>query len=529
MSDRKRLPDLDAKPEKRSYWAIVHDYSFTTAICELIDNPLDVWIKGGKGSELTIQISLDLSRQKIEIDDDSGGVPFDQLALLVRPGASSGLETDQAIGIFGVGSKRSVVALAEDIIITTCSGEGPAYSVEYGHEWVALPTWDVPCYELSAVNPRHTTVHLRKLRHSITTNTQKELIPYISETYGRFLSGRNLTIKVNGDRVSPVLFNNWSYPREYSPLQVEGKIETPDGDVDFSILGGLLDEAEYSSGEYGVYIYCNDRLISKAVKSPEVGFATGHAGVPHHSHSACRVILSLNGPSKWMPWNSSKSGINYTHETFKRVQSPLVDIVTTYFTLSKRLQPQWNDEIFPCKSGIVTKYTLENNEKVTAAPLPTIPKARPSYAAEIGSANRDIVSENPWRKKFVDAITLMHGLQRQKGESRNDLTVLLMDRMLDLAFKDYLLREKSFSFNEVSKLLASREEAIKTVMLTSETQPDFWVEIQNLTTKAHSLLFESESPITSEREIETFRLALQRLFRKLFGIRFPSRDDTTFS
>ena len=41
----RQVENVDATPEKRSYWAIINDYDFNSAICELVDNPLDVWLK----------------------------------------------------------------------------------------------------------------------------------------------------------------------------------------------------------------------------------------------------------------------------------------------------------------------------------------------------------------------------------------------------------------------------------------------------------------------------------------------------
>jgi hypothetical protein len=63
-----------------------------------------------------------------------------------------------------------------------------------------------------------------------------------------------------------------------------------------------------------VYVYCNHRLVVKELRSREVGyFVTSEAGVPHPDASLCRVSVRLQGPARLMPWNSTKSRINYAH------------------------------------------------------------------------------------------------------------------------------------------------------------------------------------------------------------------------
>lgn len=66
---------------------------------------------------LEIKLTLDDSRQTISIEDNAGGVEKSDLGLLLSPGKTTNNVSDNVIGYFGVGVKRAVVALAEDIKI----------------------------------------------------------------------------------------------------------------------------------------------------------------------------------------------------------------------------------------------------------------------------------------------------------------------------------------------------------------------------------------------------------------------------
>src|SRR5437899_858187 len=110
---------LDATPSKRLFLSIIADYDLNRAVCELVDNAIDVWVRGGRTGRVRVAIELDVRQQTIMVEDDAGGVPKADLRFVVGPGETGTRPTDETIGIFGVGSKRAVVALSQDVRITT--------------------------------------------------------------------------------------------------------------------------------------------------------------------------------------------------------------------------------------------------------------------------------------------------------------------------------------------------------------------------------------------------------------------------
>jgi sensor histidine kinase regulating citrate/malate metabolism len=116
---KKEVDMVNAVPSKRLFLSIIADYNLNRSICELVDNAIDIWIKSEEKKSIEIKVDLDLNQQTIFISDNSGGVKKSDLHLIVGPGQTSNLSADETIGIFGVGTKRAVVALAQDIKITT--------------------------------------------------------------------------------------------------------------------------------------------------------------------------------------------------------------------------------------------------------------------------------------------------------------------------------------------------------------------------------------------------------------------------
>ena len=61
-------------PLKQIYLSIIADYDLNKAICELIDNALDIWTSDGHAHPLEVRIDFDKDQQQIDIVDNAGGI-----------------------------------------------------------------------------------------------------------------------------------------------------------------------------------------------------------------------------------------------------------------------------------------------------------------------------------------------------------------------------------------------------------------------------------------------------------------------
>ena len=141
---KKEVDRLNATPSKRLFLSIIADYDLNRSICELVDNGLDVWVRGGKARDITIKIVLDEGQQTITIEDDAGGLAKSELQYIVGPGQTGTNPSMETIGIFGVGTKRAVVALAQDIKIKTRYGKQSTYQIEFDEDWLKDDDWELP-------------------------------------------------------------------------------------------------------------------------------------------------------------------------------------------------------------------------------------------------------------------------------------------------------------------------------------------------------------------------------------------------
>jgi len=520
---RKEVDRINAIPSKRLYLSIIADYDLNRSICELIDNVIDIWIKNGEDFSVNVDIILDNDQQTIKIIDDAGGIKKSDLKVIIAPGHTGNLPTEESIGIFGVGSKRAVVALAQDIkIVTRHKNEEQTYSIEYDDRWLEDESWELPIYEVDQIDPGKTVIQLQRLRFKITEEGINRLRNHLSATYAFFLKNNNFNLKVNGKELNPFTFDNWAYPPSYPPRKYKGEIKTKDGKkVEVEIIGGLVQEASPAGGEYGVYFYCNNRLIARALKSYEVGFTKGIAGLPHPSVSTMRVIIKIKGEAQLMPWNSSKSGINYNHPISISLRDRLLEIVKYYASLSRRLEGQWPDKVFKYKSGTIIEEQVGEfpKAKIYLSPLP---KSKPRYSDKIKELNKEPSKKKPWIKGLYESIIVADLIYKQKLEQKNRITLIILDSTLEIAFKEYLVNElkERISDEKLKNLFKNRHQVHAEIKKYIKLDEEIWKKVEYYYDIRCKLIHQRATLTPDDSQIEDFREVVEDILTKLFGIKF---------
>jgi hypothetical protein len=443
----KELPPIDGTPGKRIYTSIIADYDIKKALCELIDNVID----NGKNNDLpkvSVKISMNSTAQVIEISDTSGGV--NELKNLVSPGATGNKPEDELIGIFGVGTKRATVALAKNICIKTRIRGDHTKILKYDEDWINSDNWSITPFvadkDEEEISNSETHIELTNLRKNFDAQTIKEVYDHLSFTYAFYIKEKFLEVTLNDTLVSERFFDNWTYSPKYPPTKYWGFIEIGGKKVKVEILAGLSNKSD-PSGEWGVSVYCNKRLIVKGLKSLEVGFGKGRAGNPHPSASLANVSVFFEGEAGLMPWNSSKSDINYSHPIFRAIQRNLQDLVTTYAKVSRALSGEWNEELFKYASGnIEDKYVVF--EKSLNRELPPLPAPKASEIIKIRDNNEKIFNSKPWTRGVFAGLEAEEIILRKDFQQRNRFLLIILDSTLEIGLKEFLVNESTAHYSD---------------------------------------------------------------------------------
>jgi hypothetical protein len=530
VTHKTELDVIDGTPEKRFFLSLISDYDLKAGLCELIDNAIDFW-RGGHGqAKLVIDVDLDPERQIFRVSDNAGGVREDDVRLLIAPGATGNPADKDVIGIFGVGGKRAAVALGERVEIRTRFKKEKSLQIDLTTEWLQEPgEWKLPVYEVPDLPPSCTVVDVSKLRQTFDTNDVETVREHLSETYSWYIHN-GCEIRLNGKAVKAITFDHWAYPPSFEPQEALFKIApTVTGSLDVSIAGGLILDRDPEKENYGVYIYCNHRLIVKELRSRDVGYLiTSEAGVPHPDASLCRVIVNFQGNPDLMPWNSSKSDINPSRPAFAQIRPLIITLVKHFSKLSRRLKNNWDGEVFKYPKGkkiIIDPTEIATGKKIT---LPDLPRTRnPSAIVDLKARNKVILEKQPWTLGLVEAMGLVELVIKQKLDTKNRVALILLDSNFEIALKEFIVNRRDmypphiYNDAKIVALFKARHSVINEVtahVAFPKTLLDKVAHYYNLRNK---LVHERATVGITDAQIADYRKTIERVLNKLFKLKFP--------
>ncbi len=517
---KKQVGTLDAVPSKRLFLSIIADYDLNKSICELIDNAFDMWTRSGRNQPINISVTLDRRETRIIVEDDAGGVARTNLTFIVGPGQSGSGATDNTIGIFGVGTKRAVVALSQDIRIVTRVPGAATYQVEFDDSWLQDEDWRLPLFQVDNIAEGTTRVELARLRLGINEDAEGLLRSHLGATYAKLLVMSGVKLALNGEAIKPRFFDQWSYPPDYGPRRYTGIHRTPKGrDVILEVIAGLSSESSPASGEYGVYFYCNDRLIAPAMKSMEVGFTKGLAGLPHPKVSLTKVIISMSGDTEAMPWNSSKSEISTNHHTFLALHDWLVNVVSDYARISRVWMGAWPEKVFAHKTGTMTEVPIDAAIEANRSFLPDPPPSRPRLPARVAKTNQRIAKRKPFVVPLYEGVVAAVAVAKQPLASANWLALNLLELTLVATLKAWLVNESQEELSDVELRKLLRDPKPSTALQSAVPLiEDDWEEITLLRRQIDKLTFGAAPPVIRDDELSLAEELVKRVLRTLFNV-----------
>jgi hypothetical protein len=527
VTRKKEVTTIDGTPAKRMFWSIISDYNLKTGLCELVDNAIDLWRQGKQKKPLVVDITLDVDRQLISVVDNAGGVKLDELRLLVAPGGSRNDPNAEIIGIFGVGSKRAGVALGERVEIRTRYRSERSHELEITKDWLKSNDWELPGYEIPDIAPGTTEVHISHLRKTFSQEDVDDIRVHFGETYSKFISD-GCVVRANGVPIVAHSFDAWAYPPGQAPRMAKFATQFgADGTLQVEMTGGLIRDRDPERENYGVYFFCNDRLIVKEQKTREVGyFNSTEAGVPHPDASLCRVIVRLTGPAILMPWNSSKSGINFGHAAFQRLRPTLIQLTSHFSSLSRRLKDDWDGKVLRYETGKIDNVTPGDIAAKHPLHLPELPRVNKPRVEKLKSLNKKQIQDMPWTLGLVEAMDAVEVVTRQSYQTKNRIALMLLDSNFEIALKEFIVHRNDlfppsqFGKTVIQKLFERRDDVIAAIAHKVAIPKTLLIKAQHYYNIRNKLVHERATVEPPDSDIENYRATIEKILRILFKLSF---------
>lgn len=292
--------------------------------------------------------------------------------------------------------------------------------------------------------------------------------------------------------------------------------------INVDITVGLIRDRDPLTDNYGVCFYCNNRLIIKDVKTREVGyFVTSEAGVPHPDASLCRAIVKINGPAKLMPWNSSKSGINYSHTLFRQSRPILIELISYFASLSRRLKDDWDSKVFKFDQGeikLIPNIEEKDGKKIFLPPLPRLYKG---YIETLRSKNKQQIQDHPWTLGLVESMAVIDIIVRQKLETKNRIALIVLDSNFEIALKEFIVhRVDLFPDVNLKKLFEKRENVITAILSKISIDPKLITKANHYYGIRNKLIHERATVDVLTTDIENYKNTVQQILHILFDLNF---------
>jgi hypothetical protein len=510
------VEDIDATPNKQVLMSISKDIDLYRGICEMIDNSIDNWTTHGKKNHLHISLFIDEGENKIEYEDNSGGIKEDLLSLIIQPGGTERTQEDETIGIFGVGSKRALVTLSRYSETISRYDSLDTFKIIIDDAWLKEESWKVKKFRTDNIDACKTKFILKELKFKVNEDVINSLRSLIAETYYYYIKEQNVKIKVNGTNLSPIIFDKWAFPPGRDPRTYIFDIECDGGEkINLELTVGLMLESS-QTGEYGFDVYCNDRMIVQNVNDSRLGFKAGLLGRPHTTVAWFKGIIRLKGKNRFMPWNSSKSNLDPLNPTYDKLLEKILKFAKPYVRLSKSLSSSSEYEIKPFSIGKIVTDDLRHREAIEGD-FPQIPPVRESYITKAQRENKKVLSDAPWTRGLLENILAVDTVLNAKLQNKNRFALILLDSCLEIAFKDYAVRVKKIKLEKSHEF---REKLHKVIKGQNVIPNEYWKKIEYYYDFRNKLYHEDATSTLTPRDIIEFRTMACDILTKLHGLTF---------
>ena len=228
-----------------------------------------------------------------------------------------------------------------------------------------------------------------------------------------------------------------------------------------------------------------------------------------------------------MPWNSTKSGINIAHPVFERMRPTLVELMSHFSSLSRRLKGDWEDNVFRYRNGAVENVEPVDGDARSHLILPPLPRVRRAAIADLKSSNAQRIKEMPWTLGLIEAIGAVDVITRQKLQTKNRIALILLDSNFEIALKEFIVHRtdlfpvKEYGDARIQSLFSKRHLVVEEVSKRISIPQHLLDIASHYYVMRNKLIHERATAGLSDADIEAYRSTIEQILKILFRLDFP--------
>lgn len=366
---------INASPTKEFFiYMLVKDLDLTRAISDLVDNCIDGAKRlRGLGNYKGLAIEIDANENLFRISDNCGGIPINiARTYAFRFGRVSGTPmTDYSIGRFGVGMKRAIFKLGKFFEIESITANSRFIVEQNVEQWAQeVDNWDFrfkeldPNYSLNGTSRMGTTITVTHLYEGIAEelsleNYQTRLRNGLTADHQISIE-KGLKIVLNGTPLKPSPIRILQSPHINPAYK---RLSRDEGAVSVRLYTGITKppdpkETKLDPSRAGWNVFCNERLILGADKSPLTGWGRENGNPSFHNDYARFIGFAFFESTQpdLLPWNTTKSGIDSDLPSYRAVREEMTKmmkpVVKFLGNISKEKRNQEDASLIPLEELI---------------------------------------------------------------------------------------------------------------------------------------------------------------------------------
>jgi hypothetical protein len=407
---------VKANPTKAFFVRMItRDISLEDCILDLIDNSVDGAREMKQAGPPLLEemadlsdfhIDIKLSDDSFEISDNCGGISLhDAAEYAFTFGRSDEQQTDKySIGVYGIGMKRAVFKLGEDIDITS------TYVDDEGHlqsfcvpinvpKWMKAktPNWDFDLEDAKHLEKPGVKISVSKLLPGASSSFgSPAFIANLRRTIARdyaFIMQSGLTISLDGKPIE-----GWNIQLLQGPEVAPLRTATKRAGVDVGIIAGIAavppdssdpDDTDTMEERSGWYIVCNGRIVLAADRTSTTGWGTEGWPKWHSQYTGFMgfLLFAAENAGK-LPLTTTKRSVDVTSPHFMQARMKMRDISkvwTSYTNIRKHVLEEAKAQEQNSKACSILSVKPSKILKLPAIQRPKLPikPANISYAVPV--------------------------------------------------------------------------------------------------------------------------------------------------
>jgi len=396
---------VKAEPTKAFFvHTITRDIKIEDCILDLVDNSLDgarnllgspVASLGSRVDFSKFEITINFSEGGFEILDNCGGITLDDA---INYAFTFGRRTDDtpdaySIGIYGIGMKRAVFKLGNDITIRSTrpeqkkkSREEPFAVVIDVEKWLGSTAWDFDLESAEALDEPGVKIEVNDLNTEIAATFadptfETSLRELLGRDYSRFIS-HGLIIRVNGKLVRAFEFNILQ-SNKIKPYRATFTLKN----VKVEIISGMAappsesadpDEEFKKEDRSGWYVLCNDRLVLAADKSIATGWGFNGKQRWHPQYRGFMGIIMFSAESADdLPLTTTKRNVDPDRQIYKAALAKMFGLTGDWIEYTNRRRASLEEaKHFERAATFTSAFSLPANRSIEYPQLTSVPRVR---------------------------------------------------------------------------------------------------------------------------------------------------------